>query len=424
MQDSMNAPVRAEALMRALTDEQRAFAADPAPAVCCIAAAGAGKTSALAARVIHLLRFRGVEPRRIRVFVFTRAAREDIARRVADVLGGEVARAVDVTTFHAFAARLTLKETPTAELASEQLSETYLRSLYEGPLRRRGLPGISEVRDGIVDYEADRWEDDDVRRAVGILLGRMEETGAIPLWDLLPRCDAVLEDAAAAAAWSVDHVLVDEAQDVTRREERIARRVGRFIAAVGDPRQDIMGFRGACGFCALKPYDSGPDEAHHWLTRSFRFGPAIADFANRIAAADGFPKPTVGVGESRLVRAWTDPHADAIEHLRGAASAAVLCRTHDECEAAALELAARGLPVHYAGRAEDRGEGVDPLKAPPGHAVVATIHAAKGREWDAVYLPPSAHWPQNREELGVAYVAVTRARRVLVMGANRLEELL
>lgn len=414
-----SAPLRAEALLAGLTDEQAAFAEAVAPAVCCIAAAGSGKTAALAARVVHLVRFRGVAPQRVRVFVFTRAARNEIARRVASVLGGEVADRIDVTTFHTFAARVVLRDVPAAELATDDLAETYLRSLYEGPLRRKGLPGISSVRAGIVAYEADGFEDDDVRRAVGILLGRMEETGAIPLWDLLPRCDALLEEPDFADAWQVDHVLVDEAQDVTRREERIARRVGRFFAAVSDPRQSIMGFRGARGMCALKPFDAAPDAAHLHLTRSFRFGAEIAAYANGIAERLGYG-PCLGDPGREDAVGLNYTHDHALSALKGReAGAAILCRTHDECELAERQLSNLGLRVYYAGRAEDRGTGVDPFSAAGDRAVIATIHAAKGREWETVYLPSSEIFPRDFADLSVLYVAVTRARSLLLLGALR-----
>jgi superfamily I DNA/RNA helicase len=412
-----SAPLRAEALLARLTGEQAAFAEDQSPAVCCIAAAGSGKTAALAARVVHLVRFRGIAPERVRVFVFTRAARDEIARRVASVLGGEVADRVDVTTFHSFAARVVLRDVPAAELATDALAETYLRSLYEGPLRRKGLPGITAVRDGIVAYEADRFEDDDVRRAVGILLGRMEETDAIPLWDLLPRCDALLEEPDFADAWQVDHVLVDEAQDVTRREERIARRTGRFFAAVSDPRQAIMGFRGAVGFCALKPFDTGPEADHHHLTRSFRFGAEIAAYANAISERLGCG-PCSGDPDRVDAVGYSYTNDNAMEALKGRESGlAILCRTHDECDLAERQLSNLGLRVYYAGRAEDRGEGVDPFSAAGDRAVIATIHAAKGREWDTVYLPSSPIFPRDMDDLSVLYVAVTRARSLLLLGS-------
>lgn len=423
MIDSLNAPVRAEALLASLTDEQRAFAESAAPHLCCVAAAGSGKTAAVAARVVHLVRFRNVDPRRIRVFVFTRAARASIASRVESVLGGEVARMVDVTTFHGFACRVI-----GAAPASEETADAYLRSLYEGPTRVRGIPGITALREALVAHEAGTHAPEpDIARAMYRLLHRMEETASVPMWDALPRAEALLDgDADAMDRHAVSHVIVDEAQDVTPREERIARTVGGHVAAVGDPRQAIMGFRGAVGMCGVGVY------AHDWhgddclpLSRSFRFGPNIAEFANRLMPqlGDAPIEPTVGDPEIDDVVREGATHDDAIRTLRGREpSAAVLCRTHDECDFAARHLSNLGLRVRYAGRAEPGEDRPDQFAdaAAAGCAAVATIHAAKGREFDAVYVPSSEIEPRPvGDDAEVAYVAATRARRMLLWGDVR-----
>lgn len=417
-----NAPLRASALLRSLTDEQRAFATAEGAAVCCIAAAGSGKTRAIAARVVDLVHRRGVDPAKIRVFVFTRSARSEIAARVADVLGGEVAARVDVTTFHSFAARVVVSDTPGLELAAEALEEAAIRSLYEGPTRRRGVVGVTALRAAIIRYESDAGLgcDDDEQRAVGIVLGRLSDTGAVARFDLLPRASALIEeDQAQRARWSVAHVLIDEAQDVTPREERIARMVGNRISTVADPRQSIMEFRGARGCCALKPYDVGRDEDHFFLSRSFRFGPAISAAANVVAREMGFPKDTMPGPVRDEVRRGVDATEAAAALAPYGPDAAVLCRTHDECVAAAADLEERGLPVHYIGRSEDRLDGEDPFAAARvrGAAVVSTIHAAKGREWRAVWVA-SGHTPRDYDDRRVLYVAMTRARELLLIGGE------
>ncbi len=61
------------------------------------------------------------------------------------------------------------------------------------------------------------------------------------------------------------------------------------------------------------------------------------------------------------------------------------------------------------------------LRNPSGHAVVlSTVHSAKGLEWDAVFLAgmedevlPHANADDIEEEHRIAYVGVTRAKRLL-----------
>lgn len=422
---ALNAPVRAEALLARLTAEQRAFAESDAPSICCHAAAGSGKTTAVAARVVHLIRVRHVEPRQIRVFVFTRAARHEIASRVADVLGPEVARAVDVTTFHGFAARVVSRAEPATSIAAETTAEAYLRSLYEGPTRRRGVPGIETVREGIAAYEAglagDR--DPDVARTIGLLLGRMGETAAVPMWELLPRAEAILEESEALEAHWRRHVIVDESQDVTPREEAVARRTAERVAAVGDPRQAIMGFRGAVGLCGLTVYGGNEhwSDGHLRLSRSHRFGPGIAGTTRM-----WFPwpnAPVVGNPEIADLVECDVFHDQVVHRYKGDPSGlAVLCRTHDECDFAARQLSNLGLRVHYAGRRDPGDEtATDPFDDARAlnAAVVSTIHGAKGREFDAVYVPDSETDPRGIDDAECAYVAATRARKALWFGRVR-----
>jgi len=393
-------------LLDSLTDEQRAFADSESSDLCCLAAAGSGKTAAVAARVVRLAR-RGVAPWKIRVFVFTRGARDAIHSRLSLVLGAAVAAQVDVTTFHAFACRVL-----GCAAASEEVSEAYLRGLYQGATRLRGIPGIETVRRNLVAHEAgDESVDPKVWPTIARLLYRMGETLAVPMWDALPRAEERLADPDELDRHTVDHVIVDEAQDVTPREARVAHLLGFNLAAVGDPRQAIMGFRGAVGLW--------PQGEVLTLTRSFRFGANIAAFSSALCRPRDVGPTHGSVDIEDVVRVGAT-HDDAVLGLRGAeASAAVLCRTHDECELAARQLSNLGVRVRYAGRAEPGDDRPDQFAqaAAEGRAAVATIHAAKGREWDIVYVPSSEIEPRpSGDDAECAYVAATRARKVLLWG--------
>lgn len=406
---SFDAPVRAERLLDSLTDEQRAVVESPSPRLRVLAAAGSGKTRVLAARVVHLIRFRGVAPTAIRVFVFTRAAAFELRSRVASVLGGEVAESVDVTTFHGYAARLASAHLEVGEIATEELSEAALRSLYEGPMRRlRGdVPGIEAVRAALVDHEAGKSVEPKAMKAVRLVEARVEATGAAPLWTLLPRASQLLEDHAVAAEEAVDCLLVDEAQDVTPRESALVRRLADAadadVLAVGDPRQAIMGFRGA----EPAALDWIAGEALT-LSRSFRFGATIAAEANRLfpelpAVEGGGPEGSIVAAQDR--QDFIETVHLALQRTR---DAAVLCTTHEVCEEVARDLGAgfRYVGRHYAGDqfAEAKAQGVVP---------VTTVHAAKGREFDVVAIPPER---RREDDRAVRYVALTRAKTRLIVG--------
>ena len=76
-----------------------------------------------------------------------------------------------------------------------------------------------------------------------------------------------------------DYVLFDEAQDANPAMLDIVRRQSMPQVIVGDRHQQIYGWRGAQNALdALQP------TATRYLTRSFRFGPPIAELANRLLA--------------------------------------------------------------------------------------------------------------------------------------------
>lgn len=69
------------------------------------AVAGAGKTTTMAARVLHLLGS-GVSPKRMLVLMFNRSAKDDFQRRLASMApAGQPLP--DVRTFHSLGHRLT-----------------------------------------------------------------------------------------------------------------------------------------------------------------------------------------------------------------------------------------------------------------------------------------------------------------------------
>lgn len=258
-----------------------------------------------------------------------------------------------------------------------------------------------------------------------------------------------------------DFVLVDEAQDSNGVVTSVVRHQTCQVAAVGDRHQSIYGWRGA-----TDAMDAFGSKHHIYLTRSFRFGPAIADEANKWLDILGSKLRLVGSPDITSV----------VDEESG--TRAVLCRTNAEaittvigCHAAgrkvaligngrevadfaraARELMDRGSTSHpelftfvswgmvreYVEEAYDGGdlkvlvdlidrygpEGV--IKAIEGCAdevlaevTVSTAHKAKGREWDSVRI--ANDFDPDIEELKevdgpeamLAYVAVTRARKLL-----------
>lgn len=260
-----------------------------------------------------------------------------------------------------------------------------------------------------------------------------------------------------------DFIMVDEYQDVAPVMQQImSKQADAQIVGVGDSAQAIYGFTGAID--ALERMDADHDA---WLTQSFRFGPAIAEQANKILKQLGSDMQLKG----------TDAIPSEIRELVN--PKAILTRTNATGVVHLLQLAAEGRAAHMVGGgrevvdfaqaatmlrkqghcyhpelacftswaevqtyvAEDPQGGelkllvdlvdefgadviTEALQRMPDerHAdvVVSTAHKSKGRQWDTVQLAedfPEHPSECSTDELRLLYVAATRARRTLDISA-------
>lgn len=401
-------------LLDSLTDEQHAAATSTAEDVILTAAAGAGKTRVLVARIVHLIES-GVEPSHIVAFTFTRSACEEIRSRVAAEIGQHAARALTVTTFHAYAANYVVPHGSrvATEIEARAARDSVLKSHIgkaRNPMFVSGLCGVEQFEADLVEYEASLRPS---TREICFILSRLADQHLVPTWELLPRLLVCSYELAPAM-----HVLVDEAQDITRAEGLLLSRIPSpddapvHHFAVHDPRQAIMGWRGAIGVEALG-WMKDPERLS--LTQCFRFGPEIAEVANRVAAAFG-GDPIVGAGPAGTVT--RSLRADFARHETGL----VLARTN---------LLASQAPRFFPGVKHVRRDPMDVFGRDAdhfsetwasGYGVCSTVHSAKGREADCVLVmdhdDPRAQFPKRKdtEDLRVLYVAVTRARTRLCIG--------
>ena len=254
-----------------------------------------------------------------------------------------------------------------------------------------------------------------------------------------------------------DLVMFDEAQDanpviidVIQRQTRPA------VVWVGDRHQQIYSWRGAVD--ALNRVKVG---STGYLTKSWRFGPAVADLANPILRALGERRSLVGAGDGvsrkgdRAILCRTNARALAefMEHLgpdvelvggkellqlvkdvqalqRGNPRGAFALfadyeqlvehsKTPEGGDLAALVKAVEEYGI------SDIIKALEGSERKPGRAslTISTIHKAKGREWDRVRL--TGDWPSKKNESDpekrdpkplddeawrLMYVAVTRGR--------------
>lgn len=266
----------------------------------------------------------------------------------------------------------------------------------------------------------------------------------------------------------VDFLMIDEGQDTNPATLDIFVSQGDHaqLVMVGDSYQQIYAWRGA-----VDAMDTFEAVNVCYLTKSFRFGEAVADEANKWLTLLGAPHPLIGFEK-------IDSEVVELEDPR-----AVLCRTNAQVIAETLHFQEEGRKVYVEGGTKDikdlaiaaqslmQGQpvehaeligfdnwdevkeyvagdesakdlrifvklvddyGVDKIlaiastavsKEEYGQVTVSTAHKAKGREWESVKIAPDFQEPEpdeatgevklNEPELKLAYVAITRAKHRL-----------
>ncbi|MFF7043695.1 UvrD-helicase domain-containing protein [Streptomyces massasporeus] len=272
-----------------------------------------------------------------------------------------------------------------------------------------------------------------------------------------------------------DFLFLDEAQDTNPVLEKVfaAQRTHAQLVMVGDSAQAIYGWRGA------RDVMTGFDAMPLTLTRSFRFGPLIAEEANRWLALADAPIRLTGT-ETIPAQVGNLDCPDAVlcrtnigamtEVMRLLGDGHRVALTRGRHTLAALALSARDLKEgrrtshpelvlfsswgelqEYAEHDPAGGDlqpfvdlidthGPDAILAAinqltdekDADVTVSTAHTAKGREWPSVRIAPDFPPPKNTDQhdahgrpipqpvsdtdARLAYVAVTRGRHHLDLG--------
>ncbi|GGV60662.1 UvrD-helicase domain-containing protein [Streptomyces massasporeus] len=450
------------------------------------AGAGTGKTSTLALLA-------ATSGRRGRYLAFN--------KDIADAAASRFPRSVQCRTAHAtafaavghrFARRLSSPRQPAwrigralgvrspvrigdHEISHRTLSHTVLRTVtrfcqsadrapaphHVPALRRLGTPTErAQLAEVVMPFVVKAWKDLQ-NPEDGVV--RFEHDHYLKMWALAePKIDA-------------DFLLLDEAQDTNPVLERVfaAQREHAQLVMVGDSAQAIYGWRGA------RDVMTGFDAIHLTLTRSFRFGPLLAEQANRWLAFTDAPIRLTGSDTiPTKVGLVTSPDAVLCRTNIGAVTEVMrlleagrrVALTRGGQTLIALALAARDLKdgrrtshpelvlfaswgelqeyAEYDPAGRDLQPFVELVDTHGPEAIIAavdaltdegkaevtvsTAHKAKGREWLGVRIaddfppPPDSDQvddsgcpipePVSETDARLAYVAVTRARHQLDLG--------
>jgi DNA helicase-2/ATP-dependent DNA helicase PcrA len=391
MNELVNATLPLAATADGLTEEQRAVVGHREGHARVAAVAGAGKTTTLVRRVLHLLA-NGENPRRILVLMFNRAARDDFRAKLVREAPADVVLP-EVRTFHSIGHRLTQSLTRWGYLPPRQLLQADWQR--ERLLRQAVMQSLEsadgETREAALD--ADRLEafgqfcdlvkaevvtpaelferlghTDSERHfieAFDVAESLLDASASMTYADLLYRPLQCLERHAEArrrVEGFLGHVIVDEYQDINEAQLRLLKILAGHqaqVMAVGDANQCIYEWRGARPDAMLARFDGLFGQASEYpLSFTFRHGHALALAANHAIrnnrqrwnqlclAAPGNPltRLRTGVGAGALLATLQRWHADG----RRSDEACVLVRSWSLSVSVQLQLLRAGVPFRLA----------------------------------------------------------------------------
>ena len=363
-----------------------AVTAPPGPALV-IAGAGSGKTRTLTYRVAYLLE-QGIAAEQVLLLTFTNKAAREMMRRVAELLGQELA-ALWGGTFHAIGNRVLRRQadllgygrdftildredakhlvttcvaeagidlTATRFPKAEVLAEVFSLAVNTG----RSIPKIleeeyrifSEVTPGVVAVQ-------------GVYAQRKQAANAMDYDDLLALWLKLLrEQAGARDHWQgrFQFVLVDEYQDTNKLQSELVDLLAarhRNVMVVGDDAQSIYSWRGANFENILRFPQRYPEARTYKIETNYRSTPEILRVANAAIAANARqfakelapvrrsgPKPSVVVCQDGFEQAAFV--AQRVLELREEGAElnrmAVLYRSHFHALEVQLEFTRRNIP--------------------------------------------------------------------------------
>ena len=355
-----------------LNPAQLAAATHTAPRILCVSGAGSGKTKTLIARIQNMIAD-GVDPRSIVVITFTVAAAKVIQERLGDVKLGYAG------TLHGYCLRILQQHGNTIGLPSKLtiLDQADAEALLVEAIDKMSFKGTRKAVDeqvalGLAHFRRDgvRTFTESSRVAYEYFYG-MLTTGCLTFDMILTLSLELIRKMSNPQIGDYQnllqyqHLLTDEGQDSSAIDFEIYEALPvktRFM--VGDFRQRIMSFRGACdGFETLA---SGAP-ANGWtalsLTENYRSGTEIVAAANAIMR--DVPPMTSATGTFGTVN--VTGYDTAAEEIAGTAAQikdlnifdnsqtcqehtqpneiAVLCRTNAIAAEFRKALSAHGIPV-------------------------------------------------------------------------------
>ena len=329
-----------ETILSQLNDQQQLAVKQVDGPVMVIAGAGSGKTRVLTYRIAYMLA-RGVNPYRVLALTFTNKAAAEMRARIVNLVGGNVAKAVTMGTFHSVFYRILRAEGDklgyTHNLTvydtddSKSLIKNIVKDMNLDPkiyspnfvlnrisMAKSNLLSPQEYANNPEIMSADRMAGKPLISEIFAKYNRrLKNADAMDFDDLLYYMNVLLRDFPEMLYKyqnRFNYILVDEYQDTNFAQYLIIKKLAaqnQNICVVGDDAQSIYGFRGADIQNILNFRRDYPNALIFKLEQNYRSTQNIVNAANAIIKhnKDQMPKDV-----------WTDNEAGAKINLIKAGS--------------------------------------------------------------------------------------------------------
>ena len=353
---------------------------EPCTNIRILASAGSGKTTTVTARIAYLIKEHKIREDAIFLTTFSRNASDTMKERIEALIGPT---RVYAGTFHALANRILRDNDP------ERLKDLY---------------HVDELPHKFLEF--------------------------------------IMSDKGRAWVGRLHFLIIDEFQDINEIQYEIIRRLHHrtaYLTIVGDDAQNIYTWRGSCVDYILDFHRQVWNVKDFQLSINYRSTEAIVAVANSImrriptlphkermtAVVPGGEKPEVRYFyRSGDERNYIHHRILEIRQKDPTATIAILSKFNSVLYSYEETFIKENLPVTLL-----RG-GNENVHVP--QVYLSTLHAAKGLEWDHVFLVRlnDETFPQKKDEESILqerrlfYVGVTRARRSLTLSYSKGEHAL
>ena len=257
-----------------LNEEQKEAVVTTEGYIRVIAGAGTGKTKTLTTRYVHLVENLNVSPKNILCVTFTNKAANEMRKRIRKMTGKNNDTGF-VCTFHSFCTTFLKEEILVLEyprnfiILDEEDIDSMLSKIYtESKIKKNEYPykkakNYIEIFKRKSDYvpmllktsselKKEYDEEEDIMKKIlkGYLFEQRKVYG-LDFDDLIVFTLHILdnfEDICLKWQKQLKYIMVDEFQDVSNRQYRLATKLSEYnknLFVVGDPDQTIYSFRGA-----------------------------------------------------------------------------------------------------------------------------------------------------------------------------------